>query len=273
MKRRITVKTIITTAAAIFLIAVLCFSLYQALIIYLPQMQEKSRYEELRANIETISVPQDEDSPLSPTNDSGETIYGGNDPDEVNYDYSRLAQNNSDLCGWLRISGTEINYPVMKSSEDNPEYYLHRDFDRNYSYSGSLFIGGGCNIDSDVFIIYGHNMNNGSMFGNLDDYKSDAFAAEHSEIILDTLTGRRVYRVFAAFESKVFEEPTDSFVYYDVVGNRSKTEYSEIIQSIKDMSSIQIWNEPTWPQQLLFLSTCSYHTEKGRFVVAAYRVR
>lgn len=108
--------------------------------------------------------------------------------------------------------------------------------------------------------------------GTLDDYKSDDFAAAHSDIILDTLTERRVYRVFAAFESKVFEEPTDAFVYYDAVGDHTKAEYESIVQSIKDMSCIRIWNEPAHPRQILFLSTCSYHTEQGRFVVAAYRV-
>lgn len=268
MKKRITFKSVLSVTAALLLVAVLCWSLYQALIIYLPQMQEKGRYEDLRARLETVAAPAPGDE--EPADGDGS---GGAASDLPYYDYSSLSQSNSDFQGWLRIPDTDIDYPVMKSSEDDPEYYLHRDFDRNYSFSGAMFIGGGCGADSDVFIIYGHNMNNGTMFGTLDDYKSDEFAAAHSDIILDTLTERRVYRVFASFESKVFEEPTDSFVYYDAVGDRTKADYADIVQSIKDLSGIRIMSEPTYPQQILFLSTCSYHTEQGRFVVAAYRVR
>ena len=57
--------------------------------------------------------------------------------------FSEITRINPDFRGWLKIKDTVIDYPVLKSSNDDPEYYLHRDIDKNYSFSGTPFIGAG----------------------------------------------------------------------------------------------------------------------------------
>ena len=129
------------------LIAVLVFSSLRALQIYLPQRREQNSFDRLRQEISSDD-PQESASAF------------------VNRYESLMAQNGDFAC-WLQIPDSVVDYPVMKSSEDDPEFYLRRGFDKKYASAGCLFIGGGCNSDSKSFVIYGHNMNNGSMFGAL----------------------------------------------------------------------------------------------------------
>ena len=122
-------------------------------------------------------------------------------------------------------------------------------------------------------MIYGHNMSDDSMFGTLDAYKDATFEAEHAELTLFTPTEERRYRVFSAFETRIFaEEDTTSFKYYDNVGDFTEPAYVDVVDNLRKLSKYGIPEAPTYPQQILMLSTCSYHTDKGRFVVAAYRV-
>lgn len=76
---------------------------------------------------------------------------------------SELTSMNSDCFGWISIKGTNINYPVMHTP-DNPQMYLNRNFYCEYSFSGVPFLDGRCSADSTNLIIYGHHMNNGTMF-------------------------------------------------------------------------------------------------------------
>lgn len=151
-----------------------------------------------------------------------------------------------------------------------PEYYLHRDFDRNYSFSGTPVIGAGADESSDAFVIYAHKMRNDTMFGTLDYYADTEWAKQHRDIEFDAPEEHRVYRVFAAVQTKVGGE--NELKYYEKTGKLSDKEYTAFVKELSEASVIEIDDRPTDKQQLLLLSTCSYHTEDGRFVVAAYRI-
>ena len=245
---------------AIALIIILCYSVTRALMIYTPQQREKNDFAALK---KSVSVTQ---SGGSKESDADYTA-------ESEYKYQPLVEQNSDFVGWLTINDSLIDYPVMKSSEDQPEYYLHRDFYGRDSYSGCLFVGGGCDTDSDAFIIYGHNMNNDTMFGALDSYYDYDYAVSHQDILFSAPDGERVYRVFAAFQTRVYSDRDDVFKYYEQTGSLDRDEYEQTVETLRGMSVPALPDAPEYPAQLLFLSTCSYHTDDGRFVVAAYRVK
>lgn len=84
--------------------------------------------------------------------------------DEEYTAYTDLYEKNNGFAAWITIPNTNIDYPVMLTPNE-PEYYLYRSFDKTESSSGTPFIGEGGDINSDVFIIYGHNMKNDTMFG------------------------------------------------------------------------------------------------------------
>ena len=183
-----------------------------------------------------------------------------------------LHDRNSDFCGWLSIEGTNINYPVMLTPEE-PEYYLRRDFDKNDSNSGTPFIGEGCNLSSDNIIIYGHNMKNGTMFSDLTRYSEKGYMELHSVISFDSLDGSADYEVIAAFQDRVhYQDEKEVFRYYEYGGSLSEEQFMNYVESIENLSFYDTETSVSYGDQLLTLSTCSYHTRDGRFVVVAKRV-
>ena len=106
-----------------------------------------------------------------------------------------MYEENSDLTGWLSIEGMKINYPVMQCEDD--EYYLHHDFYGNEDKYGCLYVRETADVNTPGtnFVIYGHNMRDGSMFGDLDFYKEEDFFKEHSVISFDTLYEERTYEI------------------------------------------------------------------------------
>ena len=80
-------------------------------------------------------------------------------------DYRALSEENPDMVGWIRIDGTDIDYPVVQRA-DEPNYYLKHDFAGCYTAFGCSFAQVNCDVQvpSDNVILYGHNMKDGSMF-------------------------------------------------------------------------------------------------------------
>ncbi len=185
--------------------------------------------------------------------------------------YAALKNENSDYVGWLKIPDTRIDYPVV-DREDDPEYYLHRAFNGSKSFGGTLFLGEASGVDTKCLIIYGHNMKNGSMFGTLDYYKKADYWKEHP-IIRFYVDGKpRTYEIFAAVETKVLYEGESGFKYYRYDGDISEEKYGELVNWLRGHSDYDTGIVPEYEEQILMLSTCSYHTKNGRFVVAARRV-
>jgi len=185
------------------------------------------------------------------------------------YANNQLHQKNDEMYGWLKISNTIIDYPVMYTP-DNFQKYLRKDFKGDYSLAGLPFLGDGNSIDYPEFntIIYSHNMNNGTMFHDLLKYENQEFLEENPTIQFSTLNEIREYEVVAAFRIDIEEDP---FVYYDYV--EWDDEYNQnFINEIKQRSLYNIDMDVDVSDQLLTLSTCDYYSPEGRFVVVAKRI-
>ncbi|MBQ3266168.1 MAG: class B sortase [Ruminococcus sp.] len=187
--------------------------------------------------------------------------------------YDELYNKNPDFFGWLKIEGTKIDYPVMYTPRDS-EYYLHRDFYGNYSDSGMLFIDGDCPADGNYYLIYGHHMNNGSMFGELPKYGDKKFYEEHKTVFFDTRYELRDYEVVAAFYAKAYPEgEEEGFCYYQYKNLTSQDAFEEYVANVKANQIYETGITPTYGDELIVLSTCNYHTTDGRFVVVARRIK
>lgn len=208
---------------------------------------------------------------------TSETIYDDSVSAEAptpERDYQPLVQENSHLAAWLMIEGTEVNYPVMYTP-DSPEYYLRKAFDGSYALSGSLFVGADCVPDGTNIIIYGHNMKDGSMFGSLDSYANEDYAKEHQEIIYDLIQPdgsykRLTFEVMAAFYSRIYSvDEKNVFRYYYSTDLSDPDAFQYYIEEVMSASLYDLGVTAECGDRLLTLSTCSYHTEDGRFVVVA----
>ena len=111
------------------------------------------------------------------------------------------------FSAWVRIDGTNIDYPVMWTPEDET-YYLYRAFDGSENKNGCLLLDDESCVDplTTNLIIHGHNMKSGAMFGNLTDYENQDFYKEHKNIILYTEECQRNYEIIAVFRSQVYRK-------------------------------------------------------------------
>ena len=127
-------------------------------------------------------------------------------------DYQELYMQNNDMVGWIKVEDTKINYPVMQS-KDNPNFYLRHGFDKGYTVYGCPYVQENCDVDapSDNLVIYGHHMNDNSMFAGLMKYADKSFWEKHKTIQFDTLTEKGKYEVVAAFKTEVYTDSPNSF--------------------------------------------------------------
>lgn len=196
----------------------------------------------------------------------------GQTQEELHNGYADLKAQNADFDGWLTVSGTPIDYPVMYTPQE-PEYYLRRAFDKSDSVSGTPFIGEGCSRNSRSWIIYGHEMENDSMFGTLDNYADKAYWQAHQTILDYTDGEERHYQIFAAIKTSIYTPGTDGFRYYGAVGDITSVVFDEYMNWISQNALYATDIHPVYGNEILTLSTCSQHTEGGRFVVVAYRTQ
>ena len=259
---------IVRMAVLLLLTGVFLYSGYKAANVYLTGKNEEEAFTKL-AELVVFRKKNTVIKPNLPKEPPADTVVE-TETTEVVSSTLLYYEMNPDFTGWLSVPNTKINYPVM-FTPDEPERYLHRAFDGTYSFSGTPFIGADCDVESDCFIIYAHNMKNGAMFGTLDRYAKAEFCGQNPEFTFDTLYEERTYRVFSAFKGKIPKEGEAGFRWYDYVGNLDEAAFSELITEIENASLYKVGVKPVYGDQILLLSTCAYHAENGRFVVAAYR--
>ena len=180
---------------------------------------------------------------------------------------------NSDLVGWISVEDTNINYPVMQS-KDNPDFYLKHYFDKGYSDYGCPYVQENCDVQkpSDNIIIYGHHMKNGSMFCDLEKFKSKDFWQEHKTVTFHTLTEKNEYEIVAVFKTVVYTDSADSFKYYHFVNAETPEDFSAFIEKCKELSFYDTGVSAEYGDKLITLSTCEYSRSNGRLVVVAKKI-
>lgn len=230
-------------------------------------MQHRAQQEDIKEIIKTeVDYPsQDAQSPkesVITVSEVNSAILGK---------YEDLYAENNELAGWIAIDDMKIDYPVMQCEDD--EYYLHHDFYGKDSKYGCLYVKNQADLDVGTnFIIYGHNMKDGSMFGDLDMYLKESFFKEHPVISFDTLYEERTYEIIAVFQSQVYNADEDVFKYYQFYQADTREEFEGFYRNIKELSLYDTGVEAQFGDTFLTLSTCAYHVKDGRLVVVAKRI-
>ena len=182
--------------------------------------------------------------------------------------YRVLAEENGDLFGWIHIDGTDIDYPVMHSPE-RPGYYLKHSFWGKWSDYGTPYLDERCVPEiSNNYIVYGHNMRNGTMFAQLHKYESKEFREEHPYIQFDTLTEQGTYEIFAVFH---FDTNNEEY-WFNTHTNMGEMENSEFLEEVAGRQLYETDVIPVYEDQLLTLCTCDKTYRNGRFFVIAKKV-
>ena len=131
-------------------------------------------------------------------------------------DLPALQQVNSDVIGWIAIPGTEISYPLVQGADN--DYYLTHTWNQNSSAVGAIFMDCRCSADFSGFntIVYGHRMNNGSMFAALKHYKKQDFLQAHPQVYVTNASGTHAYSIYAAYEAAL-----DGTAYYSAFSDET----------------------------------------------------
>ena len=180
----------------------------------------------------------------------------------ITVDFDELLKHCPDVVGWIYSADTPINYPVVQG-EDN-DFYLHRFMDGSYNPSGTIFLDIACEGDftSRNTIMYGHHMNDGSMFASLSEYRKQGqeYYDAHSVMYLNTPTQNYRVEVFSGFI-------TDSQSDVYTVSFSTEEGFTNYIRRMKNHSVFESDVEVEPDDNIITLSTCAYDFENARFVV------
>lgn len=187
------------------------------------------------------------------------------------YNLENIAKINSDVIGWIKVENSNINYPVMQ----NGDYYLHRNIYKNYSSHGTPYLAEYCNVQySDNLIIYGHHMNDNSMFAQLDNYKKHSFYENHKYIkfysYYNGKTIEKTYEVAIAFKTVVYSDK--GFKYYNYTNFSDVQELNDFIENCRKLEFYNTGIDINYGDKLITLSTCEYSQKNGRIVVVAKQI-
>lgn len=175
---------------------------------------------------------------------------------------TELFARNGDCIGWLCIPDTGVDYPVMHTP-DNPQKYLRQNFYGEYSAGGVPFMDGRCTMESDNYIIYGHNMKNDTMFGDLCRYTELTFCEEHPVVEFETGDGLRRCEIFAVLKTDIRDE------WYHFITAEGENDFDRRMSDVRARSLYQTDLVPRYGQKLLTLSTCYGSGSDGRLLVLA----
>ena len=196
---------------------------------------------------------------------------------------------NNHLVGWIYIPGTEnagqsfagINYPVLQTP-NIPEwhnYYLYRNFEGEDDKHGWIYVREACDVfePSDNVVIYGHNMADGTMFGQIVNYRYKSYYEDHKYIFFDTLYEHHCYEIIAVFHTS--GTTGVGYTYHSKNNFRDAEDFNEFMAAIKGgVSNVKIWyhidTTAEFGDKLITLSTCWKTPDEpdGRLVVVAKRI-
>lgn len=240
--------------------------------------QEKTKYDDIAATMESLreqanatrptgQTQPSTQNPDDPTSEPTEPTEAGG----ILFEYQLLHQLNSDMVGWIQVPGTNINYPVVQTP-DNANFYLDRNFYKEKAACGAIYAREMCDVNapSDNVVLYGHNMKNGSMFGQIHDFKKQDFYESHKTIYFDTLYERHTYEVFALFLISSGED--EPFKYHLFDNAETQEEFDEFVSNCISHSFYETDVIPQYGDKLLTLSTCDRTITDGRLVLVAKRI-
>lgn len=254
-------------------LALLAFGVFCAFMMMF-RFIENAGGEESYDTAQQIAFHKEEDQPAAPQTEEPEEVVVVREwvPEPVEedehmqmlkeIDLKALQEVNPEVIGWIFIPETEINYPILQG-EDN-QFYLKHTWEKMENPMGSIFMEHRNTNDFADFntILYGHNMNSGTMFADLKEFSTTWFREQTPYVYLANDQGVFRYEVFSYFKAKL-----DSPVYGLSFNQRQTRE--KLITTALEESNADLGVVPSYTDRILTLSTCSGSARDNRWVVLA----
>jgi len=255
MKKFIRVLLILLCCCFTVLFAYSSYRLYNIVREY--KFAEK-KYTQLSSQY--VSSPSDPSSPAEASASGEQSTAALAERSPIAVNFSLLQEQNSDVVAWLYSPGTPINYPIVHGSDN--DHYLNYFIDGSYTGSGTPFIDFLCAGDftNQNTVIYGHHMQDGSMFASLSKYRNASYYEEHPYMYLNTPTQNYKIEIFAGY---LTEADSDSY-FFDF---SEESDYLAFLQRMQANSNFPSSVELGPDDRIVTLSTCSYEYFDARYVV------
>lgn len=239
-------KKLIPNIILIFFIILLVFSGFKIIMWFLNNRENKKIAEEI-----SQAIIIDEENV--------------EEKEKYKVDFQALKEKNSDTVGFLKVNGTNIEYTVVKGT--NNSCYLKHNFNKESNSAGWIFADYKNKVDGTDknLVIYGHNMRNDSMFGSLKNILNDDWhnEEENKYVTFITENDNSIYEVFSVYQ--VVDE--DYYITTDFKDN----EFNDFIKTIKSRSKFDFGVDVNENDNILTLSTCA-NNNKYRVVLHAKKI-
>ena len=231
---------------------------------YVSQQKKEEVYDKLKENNKTEEPEVKEEPKQEPVQAVPEEPEA--EPVDIPIDFAGLQEMNPEIYAWIRIPGTEVDYPIVQRPEDDA-YYLDHTIEGAEGLPGSIYTE---SLNKKDFtdkntVIYGHNMKDNTMFGSLKDYKDSAYMDEHSEAYIYTPEHIFTYKIFAA----VTYDSRHIMVAFDFAQDEQYQAYLDSLSQVRNMASYINTDIPvTTADRIITMSTCNGNNDQ-RFLVEA----
>lgn len=182
----------------------------------------------------------------------------------IDVDINKLKTFNPDTIGFIKVMGTNINYPFVQTLDN--DYYLNRSYDKTYNNAGWIFLDYRNNEFNDKnTIIYGHGRINGTMFGSLKDTLKSSWQNNKDNYIIKISTEKEnsIWQIFSVYKIATTSDYLQTTF--------SDNEFESFISLIKGRSSYNFETNVTNEDKVLTLSTC--YNDNDKMVVHAKLIK
>ena len=183
--------------------------------------------------------------------------------EEYTVDFDKLKEQNNETVAWIKVNNTNIEYPVVRSTDNS--FYLNHSFDKSKNSAGWIFADYRNKFDNKDknIVIYGHNMRDGSMFGSMKNILNSEWYdnEENTDITLYTENEKSIYKVFSIYK-------IESEDYYIKTEFSNDNEFERFIENLKKRSIKNFNIDISKEDNILTLSTCA-NNNKYRVVLHA----
>lgn len=210
----------------------------------------------IKTNVEIKEVDSDIKLINLPDNKKDE-IYNFENESFLEVDFENLLKINEDTVGYIKVNGTIIDYPIVKTVDN--DFYLNHSFDKSKNKAGWIFLDYRSSLSSLDYntIIYGHRRKDNSLFGSLKNVLDIDWFNEISNHIIKISTPKYNY-IWLIFS--VYTVPDET--YYIKTYFKTRDDYNEFINTILNRSIYKFNTYVNVKDKILTLSSCYGDNER-----------
>ncbi len=255
-KRKLNKKNLFLLIFFVLMFFTFIFSLIK-IFIWVIDNKKTDKIIKVASNITEITETKSDNEVIIETSNKTNAYFEYIKMSLIDVDLDKLKRYNEDTVGWLKVEGTNINYPFVQT--DNNEDYLTKSFDKTFNYAGWIFLdyrNSFLSLDRNT-IIYGHGRVNGTMFGSLKDTLKPSWQSNEENYIIRMSTEKvkTMWQIFSTYKIPT----TSDYIKTSFI---SDDEYMAFLETIKNRSEFNFNVDLNSDDKILTLSTCYNDTEK-----------